>query len=80
MMLSNNRMCSTLLALLLVSALIGCADNPTAPDTSSKDDEFLRAIEHLENRMDKGFAEVNRQIAGVRNEIGKLNQNQQRRT
>ena len=74
MMLSNNRMCSTLLALLLVSALIGCAD------TSSKDDEFLRAIEHLENRMDKGFAEVNRQIAGVRNEIGKLNQNEQRRT
>ena len=47
-------------------------DKP-APDTSSKDDEVLRAIEHLENRMDKGFAEVNRQIADLHKEVGKSN-------
>ena len=45
----------------------------TPADTSSKDDEVLRAIEHLENRMDKGFAEVNRQIAEVKGAISKLN-------
>ena len=46
-------------------------DKP-APDTSSKDDEVLRAIEHLENRMDKGFAEVSQQMANLSKKVSKL--------
>jgi transcriptional regulator with XRE-family HTH domain len=49
----------------------------TPADPESQDDEALRAIERLENRVDKGFAEVDQQIADVRNEIGKLNQHGQ---
>ena len=50
------------------------AEIPNTPsDPSSQEDEFLRAIEHLENRMDKGFAEVTDQIAELRKEIDKSN-------
>ena len=48
--------------------------NPETPsDPSSQEDEVLRAIEHLENRVDKGFAEVTGQIAELRKEIDKSN-------
>ena len=64
------RLLRHLALLTLIFALAACADKP-APDTSSKDDEVLRAIEHLENRVDKGFAEVNRQIADLRDSSSK---------
>ena len=51
-------------------------ETPTTPspsDPSSQEGEVLRAIEHLENRMDKGFAEVTDQITGLRKEIDKSN-------
>ena len=65
------RLLRHLALLTLIFALAACADNPTAPDTSSNDDEVLRAIEHLEKRMVKGFAEVNRQIADLRDSSSK---------
>ena len=43
------------------------------PPDERQDNEVLRAIEHLENRMDKGFAEVSQQIADLRKEVGKSN-------
>ena len=50
------------------------AEIPNTPsDPSSQEDEVLRAIEHLENRVDKGFAEVTGQIAELRKEIDKSN-------
>ena len=39
------------------------------PEPRTIDDEVLRAIEHLENRVDKGFAEVTDQIAELRTKI-----------
>ena len=43
----------------------------TPSDPSSQEDEVLRAIEHLENRVDKGFAEVTDQITELRTKISK---------
>ena len=40
-------------------------------DLEAKDDELLQAIERLGDRMDKRFAEVNRQIADLRDSSSK---------
>ena len=53
------------------------ASKPTNPEPlpnpSSQDEDLSHAIERLGDRMDKGFAEVNRQIADLRKEVGKPN-------
>ena len=62
----------TIASLFYEEGSIPQSANPETPsDPSSQDDEVLRAIEHLENCMDKGFAEVNRQIADLRDSNSK---------
>ena len=41
-----------------------------AADTRQQREEFIHAIERLEERTDKRFVEVNQQIAGLRLEMG----------
>ena len=43
----------------------------TPADPSIQDNDLLQAIERLENRVDKGFVEVNQQMAEIRDAINK---------
>ena len=45
----------------------------TPADPSIQDNDLLQAIERLENRVDKGFAEVTDQITDLRKQVSKPN-------